>query len=118
MKGKFFPTALSLVLLAGTGSAFAQAQNDPATRVFQLALPQGHLLGDWGGLLPKLEAAGIEPTLTLVTDFAGNPIGGRSQGVTAPSSLAASLTFDLDKIAGLKNASLLVTGSERWGTSI
>jgi porin len=124
MRCPFFAATLGLLLVTGTASAFAQAQtnslgqNYVATRVFQLALPQGHLLGDWGGLLPQLEAAGIVPTLTLVTDFAANPIGGRSQGVTAPSSLAASLTFDLDKIAGLKDASLLVTGSERWGRSL
>src|ERR1700746_2730850 len=120
MKGRLFPLAFGLFLLVGTASAFAQeqatsrGQNYFATRVFELVLPQGHLLGDCNGLLPQLQAAGIQPTLQLVTDFAGNPSGGRYQGWTAPSSLASSLNFDLDKIVGVKDASLLVTGSERW----
>jgi carbohydrate-selective porin OprB len=124
MRGQLFLLALVLLRLAGAATAFAQeqtnpeAQNSVSTRVFQLALPQGHLLGDWDGLLPQLEAIGIEPTLTLVTDFAGNPSGGRYQGWTAPSSLAASVLFDLDKILGVKDASLLVTASERWGNSL
>ena len=118
MRGPLFPLALGL-LLAGAASAFAQdqanpeAQNSVSTRVFQLVLPQEHLFGDWAGVLPQLEAAGIHPTLTYVTDFAWNPIGGRTQGATAPSSIALSVLFDLDKILGLNDASLLVTGSER-----
>jgi porin len=124
MRGQLFLLALVLLRLAGAATAFAQeqtnpeAQNSVSTRVFQLVLPQGHLLGDWDGLLPQLEAIGIEPTLTLVTDFAGNPSGGRYQGWTAPSGLAASVLFDLDKILGVKDASLLVTASERWGNSL
>jgi porin len=124
MRGGVTPLAFGLLLLTATASAFAQEQTDSlgqnyvATRVFELVLPQGHLLGDWNGLLPQLQAAGVEPTLQLVTDFAGNPSGGRFQGWTAPSSLASSLNFDLNKILGVKDASLLVTGSERWGTSL
>ncbi len=47
---------------------------------FQLALPREHLLGTWFGLRTNLENWGITPTLTFVTDLAGNPVGGRSQG--------------------------------------
>src|ERR1700751_1983682 len=124
MRGRVTPLAFGLLLLMATASAFAQEQTDSlgqnyvATRVFELVLPQGHLLGDWNGLLPQLQAAGVEPTLQLVTDFAGNPSGGRFQGWTAPGSRASSLNFDLNKILGVKDASLLVTGSERWGTSL
>ncbi len=125
MRRRLFLLALGLLLLTGAASPFAQEQTGPveqnsvSTRVFQLVLPQEHLFGDWAGVLPQLEAAGIDPTLTLVTDFAGNPIGGRTQGgATAPSNIAASVLFDLDKILGLKEASLLVTASERWGRSL
>ena len=89
---------------------------DPTARVFQLLLPSEHLFGDWGGLRSKLEESGITPRLILVTDFAGNPSGGRSQGATAPSSVELSLFFDLEKIFGLKGGSIFASFSERWGT--
>jgi len=91
---------------------------DPTARVFELVLPSEHLFGDWGGLRPKLEELGIIPRLILVTDLAGNPSGGRSQGVTAPTSVEFSLFFDLDKIFGLKGGSVYASFSERWGHSL
>lgn len=91
---------------------------DPTARVFELLLPNEHLLGDWGGLRSKLEKSGITPRLILVTNLAGNPSGGRSQGVTAPSSIELSLLFDLEKIAGLKGGSVFASFSHRWGKSL
>src|SRR6185295_8610532 len=89
--------------------------NDPSSRLFQLLLPSDHLWGNWGGLRSKLEEKGITPRLILITDLAGNPRGGRSQGATAPSSVELSLFFDLEKILGLKGGSILTSFSERWG---
>jgi porin len=92
--------------------------NDPTARLFQLVLPSAHLFGDWGGLRSKLEEKGITPRLIFVTDLAGNPRGGRSQGVTAPSSFELSFLFDLEKIFGLKGGSIFASFSERWGHSL
>jgi porin len=91
---------------------------DPTARVLELVLPSEHLFGDWGGLRRKLEESGITPRLILVTDLAGNPRGGRSQGVTAPTSVELSLFFDLDKLFGLKGGSIFASFSERWGHSL
>jgi porin len=91
---------------------------DPTGRLFQLVLPSEHLFGDWGGLRTKLEEKGITPRLILVTDLAGNPTGGRSQGATAPSSVELSLFFDLEKMFGLKGGSVFTSFSERWGHSL
>ena len=103
---------------ANAPSAKPQTSNiadDPTSRLFQLVLPSEHLFGDWGGLRSKLEEKGITPRLILVTDLAGNPRGGRSQGATAPTSFELSLFFDLEKISGLKGGSVLASFSERWG---
>ena len=89
--------------------------NDPTSRLFQLVLPSEHLFGDWGGLRSKLQEEGITPRLILVTNLAGNPRGGRSQGATAPSSVELSLFFDLEKIFGRKGGSIFTSFSERWG---
>ncbi len=65
-----------------------------------------------------MEESGITPRLILVTDLAGNPRGGRSQGVTAPTSVELSLFFDLDKLFGLKGGSIFASFSDRWGHSL
>src|ERR1700739_3540108 len=112
------------LLLICASAGFAQQQTsddiprDPTARVFQLVLPSEHLLGNWSGLRPKLEGSGITPRLMLVTDVAGNPSGGRSQGATAPSSVELSLFFDLNEMFGLKDGSVFASFSERWGHSL
>lgn len=117
---------LVLILLLSSAAAFAQQQKsndtkgndpsiDPTARVFQLVLPGGHLLGDWGGLRSKFEESGITPRWFIITDVAGNPTGGRSQGATQASSTEFSFYFDLDRIAGLKGGSIFTSFSERWG---
>jgi porin len=87
-------------------------------RPFQLTLPKDHLLRDWFGVRTELERMGITPTLTLETDVAANPTGGRSQGITEASNLDLNLLFDLDKIGGIKDATFLLQLSERWGNSL
>jgi len=115
-------TEMDLELTATAASAKPQTStdiaNDPTSRLFQLLLPSEHLFGDWGGLRSKLEEKGITPRLILVTDLAGNPRGGRSQGATAPSSVELSLFFDLEKISGLKGGSILASFSDRWGHNL
>jgi carbohydrate-selective porin OprB/predicted NBD/HSP70 family sugar kinase len=87
-------------------------------RPFQLLLTPDHLLGDWGGLLPKLEGFGVTPTLTYVSDTAGNPIGGKNQGVAYADNIGLNLLFDLDKIIKLEGGSFLVSMSQRDGESL
>jgi porin len=117
---------LALILLLIGAAAFSQQQtsnstdnndtySDPTARVFQLVLPSEHLLGEWAGLRSKLEESGITPRWILITDVAGNPSGGRSQGATQASSTEISLFFDLDKIFGLKGGSVFASFSQRWG---
>src|SRR6201988_4896984 len=122
MNRSFSLALILLLILVRAGPAQDQTSDDtfhdPTGRVFELVLPSEHLFGDWAGLRPKLEEAGITPRLILVTDLAGNPSGGRSQGVTAPSSVELSLFLDLDKIFGLNGGSIFTSFSERWGSSL
>ena len=87
-------------------------------RPFQLVLPKGRLFGDWFGLIPLLETNGISPSVTFVSDVAGNPVGGKSQGITHADNLGINLEFDLDTLAGLHGGSFLVTMSQRSGDSL
>lgn len=110
---------------ATTGSvAIAQVRagfesNTPVeSRPFQIVLPSGHLLGDWAGLRTRLEDAGITPSLTLVSDFAWNPSGGKSQGATDATSIGLSLKFDLARMAGIQGGSFLLSFCERFGSNL
>ncbi|HEY9229385.1 MAG TPA: carbohydrate porin [Gemmatimonadaceae bacterium] len=114
---------LALLLQCTTAASAQQQSNsgsvdDPSARVFQLVLPSEHLLGTWGGFGPRLEAWGITPRLTLVTDVAGNAIGGRSRGLTKPTKVEFSLILDLDTIARVKGGSIFVSMAHRWGRSL
>ena len=87
-------------------------------RPFQLEMPIEHLFGDWFGLRTSAEASGLSPSVTFVTDIAGNVTGGKSQGVTHADNLGIDLLFDLDKLAGLQGGSFLASASQRSGSSL
>jgi len=102
---------------------FSDSSSDAAQvpshfRPFLLTLPHDHLLGDWAGLLPKLEDWGITPTLTYESDIAGNPSGGKSQGVAYADNIGVGLLFDLDKLVSLDGGSFLISMSQRDGDSL
>jgi porin len=103
-------------LISGSSSDVSQIPVN--LHPFQLTLPRAHLLGDWLGLLPKMEDHGITPTFTFVTDMAGNPVGGRSQGFTETDNLGLDLLFDLDKLVNLQGGSFFVSMSQRSGSSL
>jgi len=90
----------------------------PHHQPFQLALPRGHLLGDWFGVLPWLVDHGITPTVTFDTDSLGNPIGGDQQGFRSANNLGLGLLLDLEKLHGPKGGSLQISASERFGNSL
>jgi len=87
-------------------------------RPFQLVLPRAHLLDDWLGFRSTSEGLGITPTLTFVTDIAGNVTGGKNQGTTHADNLGLDLLFDFDKLFGLKGGSFLASISQRSGASL
>src|ERR1700722_4360258 len=94
------------------------AETPPDLRPFQLVLPKDHLFGNWYGLIPLLDTQGIRPSVDFVSDVAGNPSGGKSQGITHADNLGISLQFDLDKLAGLHGGSFFASVSERDGNSL
>jgi porin len=101
-----------------SGSSSDASQIPVNLHPFQLTLPRAHLLGDWLGLRTNLENGGVTPTLTFVTDLAGNPVGGRSQGFTEADNLGLDLLFDLDKLVNLEGGSFFVSVSQRSGSSL
>jgi porin len=121
------PTARRERILAvlAVATAFSARAEDPASpppsaRPLadppQLTLPRSHLLGDWFGARTWLEARGVTPTVTFVTDALGNPSGGRQHGFTATNNLGVDVLFDLGKLFGLAGGSFEASFSERFGS--
>jgi porin len=81
-------------------------------------LPADHLFGDWYGRLPAWEESGFKPTLTWVSNLAGNPVGGQEQGFTECENLGLDLSFDLEKCQGICDTYFHVSMSQRSGTSL
>jgi porin len=81
-------------------------------------LPAAHLFGDWAGRLPAWEESGFKPTLTWLTNLAGNPVGGRELGFTECENLGLDLSFDLEKCQGICDTYFHVSMSQRSGTSL
>jgi hypothetical protein len=104
-------TARTSPAVTGNGDAEAKANDasffrltscgassvPPNLRPSQLVLPRAHLLGDWYGLRPNLEDRGFTPTLTFVSDVAGNVTGGKNQSVSEADNLGLNPLFDLEK---------------------
>jgi porin len=76
------------------------------------------LLGDLGGLRPRLRDLGITPTLTWVSDLQGNPIGGERRGAREFENWGLEVAADLGRRAGLSGALLDVSASLRSGSSL
>jgi porin len=99
-------------------AADERSQATENLRPFLLTLPQQHLFGDWWGASPKLDNIGITPTLTYVTDIAGNLTGGKNQGAAYADNIGLNVLFDLNKLTGLEGGSFLLSMSERDGSSL
>jgi porin len=81
-------------------------------------LPNEHWLGDWAGLRTRMENGGISPTVTWVSDLAGNPVGGLRQGFTECDNLGIDVMSDLNTLWNIPNAKFHVSMSQRSGTSL
>jgi porin len=101
-----------------SGTNGSASQLPVSQRPFQLVLPRAHLFDDWLGFRSRSEGLGITPTLTFVTDIAGNVTGGKNQGTTHADNLGLDLQFDLDRLFGLKGGSFLASMSQRSGASL
>ncbi|MCQ8239688.1 carbohydrate porin [Rhizosaccharibacter radicis] len=104
---------------AGPGSGISpsvEVSTPPTTRLFSAPFGADHLLGDWGGLQPWLRNHGVNLGLAWLTETAGNPVGGRRQGLTTSGQVGLEIDLDWEKIAGLRGLAthtMIVNGNGR-----
>lgn len=61
---------------------------------------ENYLLGDWWGARSWLADRGIKPSVLLITDAFGNPVGGKRQGFGVYNMVAADLLVETTKAVG------------------
>jgi len=75
-------------------------------------------LGDWWGIRNYLHDSGYEFSSTYTNNIAGNPVGGESAGFTYTDNINFGVTFDFEKIFGVKGLTFTVSGLNRAGSSL
>src|SRR5262249_32152235 len=94
-------------------------EDDRAARERARADAGRSLTGSWGGWRSELEDTyGIFVVGNYTAEVAGNPVGGRSQGVEYTHNVGLGLIVDLEKFAGLPHTRFLASASNRAGSSL
>jgi Carbohydrate-selective porin len=76
------------------------------------------LTGGWGGERRRLSDAGVGFASAYVTEIAGNPVGGTAHKARYTQNVSLGTFFDLERLLGVPNSYVLVSGSNRAGNSL
>ena len=74
--------------------------------------------GNWGGVRDHLAAWGLEPFLYYTNIMSGNPVGGMEQGFTYVDDFYFGAKLDLERLAGWRGATFLLSGVNRDGRGL
>ncbi|HZP70919.1 MAG TPA: carbohydrate porin [Pseudolabrys sp.] len=105
---------LILISLAVSNAALADSSRAPATDIWT----QSTLLGEWGGLRPRLESAGIAFSLNYTAELLANRHGGIRRGEVVDGLFQPQMDLDLGKLLGWNGdrfrASAVITHGPRF----
>ena len=76
------------------------------------------LTGDWAGLRPKLEKAGIGLRAGFMTESAANPVGGQRQSARYTQEVDFGADLDLNRLVGDPSGHVQITFTDRVGRSL
>ncbi|MEG3086878.1 carbohydrate porin [Sphingomonas sp. PB4P5] len=103
----------------------AFAQSGPAARMEERPIhhqhgmdASGNLLGELGGLRPRLREEGVDLAAGYVSESAWNVRGGERERVRETGQFAVSATIDTEKIAGLAGGTFRATVTYRRGVDL
>jgi porin len=82
------------------------------------ASPNQGLLGDWGGLRTRLYQRGVDFQLGYTIELADNPSGGDDHLLRYADQFNFGVTFDLDKLLGVRGGKVQVTITDRNGDNL
>jgi porin len=79
---------------------------------------QPQLTGNWFGARDALSSWGIAPSIRYATDLMASVAGGQQRGKAYAGQLAAELTADMEKLAGLRGLTFDVSMDWASGTDL
>ncbi|MGA7982460.1 MAG: carbohydrate porin [Chromatiaceae bacterium] len=80
--------------------------------------PDDYLTGSWGGVRDLWKQQGVTINLNYTTESMANVSGGEIEGGTYADNIALDFTFDLQRLMGIPNTTLLMKVSKRDGASV
>lgn len=101
--------------MAFTAVAAEASGDDPAASQAQGPWDGTTLTGNWGGARTWLEDAGIKIAVQEQSEVWANPRGGIRTGVLYNGLTTASVTFDLQQLAGWSGATLFASAYQIHG---
>lgn len=108
------PVVVQQVLPPGSLSPYAALARIPHT-LLEYQYASSSMLGS----LDSFKEHGIEPSITYVSDSAGNPVGGKYPGgFTYCDNIAFSLLLKTEKLIGWKDGYFVISGLQRDGESL
>jgi carbohydrate-selective porin OprB len=95
---------------ADDGSVDPRLRNPPSVR--------NYMLGNWDGRRLRLEKKAVAFDLYYISDFLGNPSGGRNQIMTDWGRVRGIVDIDLGTLGGAHALTFHVTGVWQYGTDL
>jgi porin len=71
---------------------------------------RNYMFGDWGGTRSQLAQEGVTFDVYYVSDFLGNPIGGRDQAFTSWQRVRGTVDIDIGELTGTNAPKFHMTG--------
>lgn len=109
----------ALVALVLFSAAASVSADEPAAGSWLKSwVEQPQLTGNWFGARDALSSWGITPSIRYATDLMASVAGGQQRGKAYAGQLAAELTADMEKLAGLRGLTFDVSMDWASGTDL
>jgi porin len=109
---------LACLLVAVAATLAANVGAGAEAQTLDAWLHQQYLTGNWGGVRTDLQTEGITLRGGYVSEIAGNPLGGRRQGMQDAQQIAFGADLDLGRLINLQGGEAHVTFTSRAGQSL
>ena len=118
MPGRILPRLCRSALLPIVGMLFFESLHAATSQTPEGWLNRPTLTGDWDGLRTELQDAGVSLNGHYVSESAGIVAGGPHRAARYTQQFDLESVFDLQRLAGIRDARIQLTLTDRSGRSL